>query len=396
MTPDLMSALTGLQYSGKTDPFGIAAQALGGNIGNLSNPYGSAGTNAIATIGASLLAGLLAGVGQNRADTENAALKPLISQYISGTPEQRTALEAQEPRLASLGTTLGALNLQRAQELQQKRDEAQIANEAKLSLDTSEIPVEVRKAQALIGPEVAKQVALGTAEIPIEVRKAQALIGPEVAKQAALAPGAVTQAGAEEAAKVAAQNTGIGFNPKIEEAIKSKQQQFNTDPVVDRYSQVSRSANAFANAIQDKSGVADSEIARLAVQTLNPGKVVRDASGAVQAVEESEAIPSQWKGKLQKALTGQTVLDDQMRQALKDMVAREYTAAAEPYNTTLDFYRKEATTMGLDPNRIAPLGAATPIQNILPGISLTGMAAPAASPPRMITAPDGKIYKFVD
>lgn len=157
MSSELLNAMMGAQYKAKENPFGIAAQSIAGNAGNLINPYGSVGSNAAATIGAALLAGLLGGVAKSQTETDNADLEPLFKQVLTATPEQRSELVKQNSRLSPIVAALTAQEQARAQELAQKRQELALSRESK----TLEIPIDVAKENALLGNYEAKQQIKG-------------------------------------------------------------------------------------------------------------------------------------------------------------------------------------------------------------------------------------------
>lgn len=153
MSSELLNAMMGAQYKAKENPFGIAAQSIAGNAGNLINPYGSVGSNAAATIGAALLAGLLGGVAKSQTESDNAALTPMVGQLLSASPEERMSIAKQDSRLSPIVAALTAQEQARAQELAQKRQELALGRESK----TLEIPIKVAEENALLGNYEDKQ-----------------------------------------------------------------------------------------------------------------------------------------------------------------------------------------------------------------------------------------------
>lgn len=158
MSDALTKALLESQYSARENPFGIAAQSLALNAGRLSNPYASVGSNAAATIGAALLAGLMGGVARYQTDEDNARLAPLMSQMINTQdPAEREQLASQDQRLRGLAVALSADAMTRRAELAQKRQELELGRESK----RLEIPIDVAKEEALMPSYAKKQEIKG-------------------------------------------------------------------------------------------------------------------------------------------------------------------------------------------------------------------------------------------
>ena len=189
MSDALTKALLESQYSARENPFGIAAQSLALNAGRLSNPYASVGSNAAATIGAALLAGLMGGVARYQTDEDNARLAPIASQILeTQDPAQREQLLAQEPRLRGLAVALSADAMNRQAELAQKRQELELASQAKIA----EAPQLAAAENAAL---LARQKMLAPGEIDAAARRAEA----------------------EAAAKNRADINAFGYNPKQKE-----------------------------------------------------------------------------------------------------------------------------------------------------------------------------------
>lgn len=158
MSDALTEALLSSRYQARENPFGIAAQSLALNAGRIVNPYGSTGSNAAASIGAALLAGLMGGVARYQTDNDNAELAPVAQRLLATSdPAAQAQMVQEHPRLAGLVAALSAEQNRRAAELAQKQQELEIGRQSKML----EIPIDVAKENALLGNFEAKQKIKG-------------------------------------------------------------------------------------------------------------------------------------------------------------------------------------------------------------------------------------------
>ena len=157
MADSLLATLLDTQYKARENPFGLAAQSLASNAGSLVNPYGSVGSNAAASIGAALLAGLLGGVARSQTQSDNAELSPLLNQMMTATPEQRQALVQQNDRLSPLANALAVAERQQQAEIAQERQKLALTRESKFQ----EIPIKVAEENALLDNYAKKQEIKG-------------------------------------------------------------------------------------------------------------------------------------------------------------------------------------------------------------------------------------------
>ncbi len=109
-------------------------------------------------------------------------------------------------------------------------------------------------------------------------------------------------------------------------------------------------------AINDPSAASDLELIRGAIQAIEPGMAVREGEQA--AVAASAAIPDQWKGAIDKALTGQSSLSPDLRAGILRIAQRRYNEYATKFNTARDFYRTQAANAELDPDGVTYLSPA--------------------------------------
>lgn len=350
MSSELLNAMMGAQYKAKENPFGIAAQSIAGNAGNLINPYGSVGSNAAATIGAALLAGLLGGVAKSQTESDNAALTPMVGQLLSASPEERMSIAKQDSRLSPIVAALAAQEMAQKQELAQKKQELELGRDS----------------------EVAKFQALAPLQRQAKVEDVRALQPLEVDT-------AAKKAGAEASARARVEDSRNRGNTEIDKVADSLRKEFQGKKEVDDFRVVERTAQAMAKTLKDKGAPTDLELTRYSILILEPGMAVREGEQA--AVLKSAALPEQWKGQIAKALEGQSALSDEVRDGLKRLAARAYDSTAQQYGRQRDFYVTEAKRRNIDPTRIDPMGAPLGVQDIFPGVQLEGAAPqPSATP----------------
>lgn len=349
MSADLLSALMGVQYSGKEDPFGIAAQALAGSANNLNNPYGSVGRNAAATIGASLLAGLLAGIGQNRADSRNAELQPIIGEFMTADPTRQEAMIAETPRLSKLGGAMGAINLQNRLELAQKTKEAEIGAAA-----------DVAKAQAMIPVEQAKQLAL----MPGEITKA------------------ARTAAAQKSAEIAAQSGSPLTKEQLTNLEKDYAMKIASLPQTTTFAELSRQIRTLDESLKQDNPVAATTSIYALAKVLDPTSVVRESDYKVVADPGS---PAQVLNSVLSQIKGEGRLTPQIKANIKAMMGPILEANYATYKDTTGSLVETLKDQG---------GAADRI-HLLPKPVLAA-SAPTPPTPNIITAPDGKKIILVD
>lgn len=158
MSDALSEALLQSRYQARENPFGIAAQSLALNAGRIVNPYGSTGSNAAASIGAALLAGLMGGVARYQTDNDNAELAPVAQRLLTTQdPTEQAQMVQEHPRLAGLVAALSAEQNRRAAELAQKRQELDLSRESK----RLEIPIDVERENAMMPSYARKQEIKG-------------------------------------------------------------------------------------------------------------------------------------------------------------------------------------------------------------------------------------------
>jgi hypothetical protein len=358
MAGELFKALMDSQYGADENPYGIGATILGTAAPKLFNPYASAGTNAIYTLGSGLLAGLLGHFAKNQAAEENANLFKSARLFRTAEPEARDALIEENPRLATYGMMY--------QEQEDAMRQAAAAEKAKRDQD---LQYEVLKAQQLAPIELQKE--LGTKLANAMAENNMLPIGPEGAPVNLSTMGLKSKGeidafnvGLKKAEEMRAEADALGYNPKKMDEATSLRKEFNALPEVQNYLNVEKSFNIINKAIQDPSAVSDLELTRHAILLIEPGMAVREGEQA--AVMGSQSIPNEWKGKLEKSLKGEAALGPEVREGLRRLALRHFEGNKSQYDRARDFYSQRAKERNIDPGALSRIDQPT----VPPGMKL--------------------------
>lgn len=147
-----------------------------------------------------------------------------------------------------------------------------------------------------------------------------------------------------------------------EEKLITLRKDFNALDPVKNFAKASQAANALSGALRDKNKVSDQELVRYSILMIEPGMAVRE--GEQGAVANSQSIPEAWKGQLEGALNGKSVLGEDIRQGIRNLASRAYTSHKSLYDQAHDLYSKEATLQGLDPSRLSYIGNAPNAESV--------------------------------
>jgi hypothetical protein len=161
------------------------------------------------------------------------------------------------------------------------------------------------------------------------------------------------EAKAKKAGELAAEGPA---GSKKQTDLDSLRKEFTGSPEYKEFSAVKSSADALKEALKDKSAVSDQELVRRSIQMIEPGMAVRE--GEQKAVALSQSIPDAWRGELNKALKSGTALSDEVRDGIKRLAGRAYTAQRSRYEDTRGFYEGLAEERGYERRKVSPLGAA--------------------------------------
>lgn len=386
MATTLLQALQGQQYKAAEDPFGIAGTAIASGTPYLYNPYASTGSNAAMTIGGSLLAGLLGGIGKHNAARDNLALSQQAGQLFQLPANERADFVKQNPRLSPLLSALqtGEYERQikeqedlakRQRDLEWKLKEEQAMQPLRLAAKTDETLADQLFQQGEIIDGEGRRISLADLgikdPISMEIEKARSMI-----------PIKTEEIAATEGAKRQAEVDAYGYNPKREQEVDNLRREFSRLPEVLNFANVEKSAGIMKKAIDDPNAVSDLELIRYAILLIEPGMAVREGEQA--AVLRSQSIPDDLKGAALKAWDGNAQLGTKAREGLLRLAMRSYEGHKSQYDRTLQFYRDQAKQRGIDPNRISYIGESTPSEQVFGGAS------------NVITAPDGQLIEIID
>lgn len=135
-------------------------------------------------------------------------------------------------------------------------------------------------------------------------------------------------------------------------------------------------AKSLSGALKDGSKVTDSELAKYAVQMIEPGLATNQ--GETDAIINSQSIPEQFKATLLGALDGTTQLGPDARAGIARLAARAYSSKKGNYDKALGYYQGLAEERSLlKPGKsISFLGEAPDVNDIFGEIP----AAPPVPP----------------
>lgn len=342
---DLLRALSASRYNAAEDPFGVAAQTIGGSLPGLVNPYSSPGSQMAHSVGGGLLAALLGSYARSRTDEQNVELGALQSQFLSADENQRAAMLASEPRLAPLQQYLVAQQIDQRNRVQG----AQAEYEALRGLKREDANLERLDAAAIdLNKDLGKTLNPETGEVvqvydPIQI---------EVDKQRQV-----------KTAGLQAEADFIGYNPQKEAAADTLRKEFSSLPEVKNYGQVEKAAGIISKALQDDSAVSDQELVRYGILLIEPGLAVREGEAA--AIANSQSLPDALKGQYGAALNGTSKLGPDAREGLKRLAMRAFEGHKAQYDRALGFYQGEAKAKGIEPGRVSYMGPSMETQQVM-------------------------------
>jgi len=363
----LEEALYGLNYTPAQTGYGIGQQALAQATPQLINPYGSTGQAIGIGLGSILLQSLLGYQARSQAAQDTLKANTLANQMMSmETPQARTDFIAgiddpmQQARLSTLATALSAQERARQADLLKLRGVADIEVQKQRAIEAGvgleELPAldKLRKERLanIFGAPATEAGGISLPEAAQSVDAASMLANPEM-QQMLTKP-------QKEALTARAKLT----DQQREESDKLRKE-FSSLPEVKNYSLIDTAARVVTKAVQDPSAVATQELVRRAVQLIEPGMAVREGEQA--AIMSSQSIPDQFKGQLQRALTGEGGLQEDVRAGILRIAQRAYESQAERYKATKDFYENLAKERNLPTKSISYLGEVEPWMKLVGG-----------------------------
>ena len=194
------------------------------------------------------------------------------------------------------------------------------------------------------------------AGIPGKVAEGQAMIPVDVQKQQALMPGAVTEAQLKAQATApieAAKDIGV-YNStqgpqKVFENTEKLRDDFANNANVKNYQTVVPIYKSMVEAAGRNTRAADLNLVYGMAKIFDPTSVVRE--GEQVLVQNTAALPDQLIGMINRLNGGQALQPDTRRALLAEAKSR-VDQSEGLYNQTKDFFANNATSMGIDPNKV--------------------------------------------
>ncbi len=156
-------------------------------------------------------------------------------------------------------------------------------------------------------------------------------------------------------------------NNPLEKKTVELRTDFDKKEQVQNFNYVNRLSNQLDEIMKNPNAVADSSLAKIAVQFIEPKLSVNAGEGA--ALAQSASIPAEWKGAIRQSLEGGTALDVTVRDGLLDLARAAKVAHGKAYEQTFNLYKDEADRFGIPIERIT---------NVKP-LDLTGMDKPVTN-----------------
>ena len=349
---DLYNALSALQYSPMDNPYGQAAGTIASATPGLINPYGSTGQAIGIALGGTLISSLLGYQARQEAAQQSLESARLGTSLLGAiTPQDRLGIIERTPD-ASMQSKLLGLN---SQLLGQERLVEALRQQ---KLAEAPIEIDIKRAQELgvSLPELAqidKERSARRAGLSAQTTSSATTAMPGGATDLLAAPETYEYlTKPEREALKFRQDTEV----KKTEQVDALRKEFSGLPEVKNYSLIDNAAKIVTKAVKDPSSVATQELVRRAVQLIEPGMAVREGEQA--AIIASQSIPDRLKGELTRAFAGEGGLSEPTREGILRIAERAYTAQADRYKVTKDYYEGMAKERNLPSNKISYLGEA--------------------------------------
>jgi hypothetical protein len=358
---ELIDALSGLDYAPVETGWGIGAQSIAQALPSLTNPYASPISNLGVTLGGALVASLLGYQARKEAFDMGLQTQKYANQLMRlETPEARTSFLEALPsdvagtaisgRLGRLSTALGRQQaLQNALLGQEKR---RLETLAPLEVDIArakELGVSLPGLRELDQQRKEQRAALLTGALSATTPSASmpsATSGDLLTKPEAYQFLTKPEREAQEARQK--------LETQKKEQADALRKEFSSLPEVKDYSLIDTASRVVAQAVKDPSAVATQELVRRAVQLIEPGMAVREGEQA--AIMNSQSIPDQFKGEMERALVGEGGLSEETRAGIMRIAERAYRAQSQKYKATKDYYEGLAKERQLPSRSVSYLG----------------------------------------
>ena len=334
------------------NPYGQAAGTIASATPGLINPYGSTGQAIGIALGGTLISSLLGYQARQEAAQQSLESARLGTSLLGAiTPQDRLGIIERTPD-ASMQSKLLGLN---SQLLGQERLVEALRQQ---KLAEAPIEIDIKRAQELgvSLPELAQ------IDKERSARRAGLLAQTTSSATTAMPGGATDLLATPETYEYLTKPEREALKFKQDAEVKKTEQvdalrkEFSGLPEVKNYSLIDNAAKIVTKAVKDPSSVATQELVRRAVQLIEPGMAVREGEQA--AIMASQSIPDRLKGELTRAFAGEGGLSEPTREGILRIAERAYTAQADRYKVTKDYYEGMAKERNLPSNKISYLGEA--------------------------------------
>lgn len=328
----LMQAILGATAQPEDNMYGFIGRTVGQAAPLMMDPYGSRGQNATYALGATLLSGLLGGLGQRRAAQENQMMQSQIARGLKD-PSLWGQLAEENPRIASIANAAQLEQSMQAQEYARK----QLERESDLEWKVRELEqTQPLKTRGAYGETYAREQA--QADYQAKMFGGDPTMNPKH-------PGFMS-----EKDKIGVANT--------------LRDEFRNSPITKTFKLQELGMRSLAKAMQDPSATSSVEIVRAAIQAIEPGLAVREDDQ--RAIAESVSIPEQLKERMRRALSGEKALDSATMQGLARIAARRYHENARQFDELRKTYEGISTRSKALPENVLIFGPSEPVKSIYP------------------------------
>ena len=339
----LLAALQGAsQESEARSPF--RGFTSGGNAIGQAVVQGSPGRGTSDIIKSAIVGGLISGVGSNLTDRYVADQNEKAQNVLLGlSPERPSGMTPSV--FGSLNNTRSLFNLGREQQIQdeQRRTNQQIFGSLVPKL-TDKNPIVRRRANTVLNQ------MLGGGQEQQSAGQEQQNTDQELTPFEKL----TLEYGSEEAAN-AQLRRDIEEPERKEDDRESLKNQFIRLPLTQDYQLSMQALSSLRRAMADPRGTSDIEIIRAAFQAIEPQGIVRE--GEALEARLAGSIPGALSAKLDSILTGNSKLEDDVREGLLAIAERRFAERQKVFNVVRDSYVEDARRRGfsapetLDPFR---------------------------------------------
>lgn len=150
---------------------------------------------------------------------------------------------------------------------------------------------------------------------------------------------------------------------------------------VQSYDVVASTLNSMYKSLNDPSAISDLDFINGVAKILDPNSVVREAEGRL--VFESQSVPSQVTGAINKILNGESALDMPTRIAMFRLAARRGDEMRALAQRDRDAYLEIARMNGIDPRYIPPMPEGLPPGVLQADLMKVYGTRPGPMPPQM-------------